>query len=51
MIDTIEDDLFFYPENEPVFSTFGCKKVASKVSAIFYISEDDDETADDNNAV
>ena len=44
MIDKIENDLFFYPEDEPVFSLFGCKKVDGKVRATFYIEDDDEET-------
>jgi len=42
MVDEVEADLFFYPEDEPVFSLFGCKKVDSKVRGTFYIEQDDE---------
>jgi len=42
MIDKIEDDLIFFPEDEPVFSLFGCKKVDGKVRAHFYIDESEE---------
>lgn len=39
-VEEIEDDIIFYPEEAPVFSLYGCKKVTAKVRARLL---DDDE--------
>ena len=44
MIDLVEKDLHFYPESEPVFSSFGCKKVDGRVRAQFYKDDEDEES-------
>lgn len=34
LIDQIEDEIIFYPESDPTFSVYGCKKVLSKIRAL-----------------
>ena len=39
MIDVIEKQILFFPEDEPIFSAFGCKKIESKVLSEFRIPD------------
>lgn len=41
MIDVIEDEVIFFPENVPIFSAFGCKKIESKVLSQFRLPDTD----------